>query len=88
MRKATTDNGERYPTPVAAWDVWFAARCREAATAVSEAGIEAAVEAVRPYAAAQWCRPERLETITGIARKRWNELNRAHDRKKAAAGDA
>lgn len=87
MRKATTDNGERYPAPVAAWDVWFANRCREAATAPTEAAIEAAVEAVRPYAAAQWCLPSRLETITGIARKRWNELNRANDRKKAAAGD-
>ncbi len=30
---------------------------------------------------------EQLELATGIARKRWNELNRAHDRKMRAAGD-
>lgn len=88
QKRGTTDNGERFPTPVGAFDVWFAARCREAATAQTEAQIEAAVEFVRPYAAAQWCLPERLEFITGIARKRWNELNRSNDRKKAAAGDA
>lgn len=86
--RSLTDNGERYPTPVGCFDVWFAARCREAATAQTEAEIAAAVEAVRPYAAALWCLPSRLETITGIARKRWNELNRASDRKMQAAGDA
>lgn len=87
MRKGTTDNGEHYPAPVAAWDVWFANRCHEAATAKTEAAIEAAVETVRPYVSAQWCYPHRLTTITAISRKRWNELNRANDRKKAAAGD-
>jgi len=86
--RAVSDNGERFPSPVASFEVWFAARCREAATAQTEAQIEAAVEAVRPYAAAQWCWPSRLETITGIARKRWNELNRGNDRKMQAAGDA
>ncbi len=86
--RAVSDNGERYPAPVAAWDVWFANRCHEAAIAKTEAAIEAAVETVRPYVQAQWCYPHRLETITAIARKRWNELNRANDRKKAAAGDA
>ena len=85
--RSLTDNGERYPASIGCFDVWFAARCREAATAQTEAAIEAAVESVRPYAAAQWCLPSRLETITGIARKRWNELNRAHDRKMRAAGD-
>lgn len=76
QKRGTTDNGERYPAPVAAFDVWFAARCREAATAATEAAIERAVEAVRPYAQAQWCCPHRLTTITNIARKRWNELSR------------
>lgn len=86
--RSLTDNGERFPAPVAAWEVWFANRCKEAATAQTEAAIEAAVESVRPYAAAQWCLPSRLETITGIARKRWSELNRGNDRKRAASGDA
>lgn len=86
--RSLTDNGERYPTPVGCFDVWFAARCREAATASNELALEAAVESVRPYAAAQWCLPSRLETITAIARKRWTELNRGNDRKRAAGGDA
>ena len=88
QRRSVTDNGERFPTPVGCFDVWFAARCREAATAQTEAAIEAAVEYVRPYVQAQWCLPSRLETITGIARKRWNEINRGNDRKRAAGGDS
>ena len=74
--RSLSDNGERFPNPVGCFDVWFANRCHEAATASTEAGIETAVEAVRRYAAAEWCLPKRLETITGIARKRWSELNR------------
>lgn len=85
--RSLTDNGERYPASVGCFDVWFAARCREAATAPTEAHIEAAVESVRPYVQAQWCLPSRLETITGIARKRWTEINRGNDRKRAAAKD-
>ncbi len=86
--KSTRDNGERYPTPVAAFEVWFANRCREAATAETGAALDAAVNAVRDYANAQWCFPDRLTKIEGIARKRWNELNRGNDRKMHAAGDA
>lgn len=88
MKRYLTDNRERYPESIGCFDVWFAARCREAATAQTEAAIEAAVEYVRPYAAAEWCLPSRLETITAIARKRWTELNRGNDRKRAAGGDA
>lgn len=86
--KSVTDNGERYPAPVGCFDVWFAARCHEAATANTEAAIDAPVQAVAAYVNAQWCYPHRLTTITNIARKRWNELSRAHDRKMAAAGEA
>lgn len=88
MKRSLTDNRERYPESIGCFDVWFAARCREAATAQTEAAIEASVEYVRPYAAAEWCLPSRLETITAIARKRWTELNCGNDRKRAAGGDA
>ena len=85
QNRGTTDNGERYPAPVAAFDVWFAARCREAATAKTESAIDAPVQAVAAYTNAQWCYPHRLTTITGIAKKRWGELNRTKPSRKDMA---
>ena len=82
------DRNERYPTPIANFDAWYANRCREVATAETAMALDVGVNAVRDYANAQWCFLDRLTKIEGIARKRWNELNRGNDRKMHAAGDA
>jgi hypothetical protein len=85
--KSVRDNGERYPTPVAAFDVWFKARCHEAATAKSRYDLDVTVDMVRAYADAEWCMPTRLGDIRRIAQKRSTELARSTDHKMAAAGD-
>lgn len=83
------DRGERYPEPVANFEAWFGARCREAATASNRFEIDAAVAMVQAYVDASWCLPKRQTEIGWIANKRLKELGKAApDRKTAAAGGA
>lgn len=71
---------ERYPTAIINFDAWFNEVRRRIVTAQRNDQIDAAIDLVRPYADARWCRPERLTEAQHLAIKRRREINNYTDR--------
>lgn len=61
------ENAETYPTPIARWDSWWAAKCRQAID-----GDETALGHVEAYAKAGWIlksRPDELRAIVAKSKR-------------------
>ena len=70
--------------PIRDFGTWYADILSGIAKADSEPKISAALDKIRPYAAALWIAPERLPVALDLARKRRSEWPST---KRFAAGD-